>query len=153
MEPTIFEPRLKFFNFGLCRIIELLSIHSDSRAYIHTCNPEILLPLLIKDPSRDTSLHTLLRVNTIRPCIKLWNEGRKASHNNFSSEPPQNPRPFNIIYIEGRGFRGGSDEKMRRMWLGLEIVVAGLPPLAQLMRNLLYVLLPWICLKSVNNKT
>ena len=27
-----------------------------------------------------------------------------------------------------RGFRGGSDEKMRRMWLGREIVVAGLPP-------------------------
>ena len=31
--------------------------------------------------------------------------------------------------MEGRGFRGGSDEKMRRMWLGLEIVVAGLPPI------------------------
>ena len=31
--------------------------------------------------------------------------------------------------MEGRGFRGGSDEKIRRMWLGLEIVVAGLPPL------------------------
>ena len=33
------------------------------------------------------------------------------------------------IIFEGQGFRGGSDEKMRRMWLGLEIVVAGLPPL------------------------
>ena len=31
------------------------------------------------------------------------------------------------IIIEG--FRGGSDEKMRRMWLGQEIVVTGLPPL------------------------
>ena len=33
---------------------------------------------------------------------------------------------------EGRGFRGGSDEKMRRMWLGQEIDVAGLPPLVHL---------------------
>ena len=33
--------------------------------------------------------------------------------------------------VEGRGFRGGSDEKMRRMWLGLEIDVVGLPPLTQ----------------------
>jgi len=32
--------------------------------------------------------------------------------------------------MEGRGFRGGLDEKMRRMWFGIEIVVAGLPPLA-----------------------
>ena len=29
---------------------------------------------------------------------------------------------------EEREFRGGSDKKMRRMWLGLDIVVAGLPP-------------------------
>ena len=28
--------------------------------------------------------------------------------------------------MKGRGFRGGSDE---RMWLGLEIIVAGLPSL------------------------
>ena len=28
-----------------------------------------------------------------------------------------------------RGFRGGSDEKMRRMWFGLEIDVVGLPTL------------------------
>ena len=33
------------------------------------------------------------------------------------------------ILIKGRGFQGGSDEIMRRMWLGREIVVAGLPPL------------------------
>ena len=33
--------------------------------------------------------------------------------------------------MEGRGFRGGSDEKMRRMWLGREIVVAGLSPLVK----------------------
>jgi len=31
--------------------------------------------------------------------------------------------------IEGRGFRGGSDEKLKLIWLGREIVVAGLPPL------------------------
>ena len=35
------------------------------------------------------------------------------------------------IIFEGRGFRCGSDEKMRRMWLGLETVVVGLPPLAE----------------------
>ena len=32
--------------------------------------------------------------------------------------------------MKGRGFLGGSDEKMRRMWFGLEIGVVGLPPLA-----------------------
>ena len=36
------------------------------------------------------------------------------------------------IISKGRGFRGGSDEKMRRMWFGLEIDVVGLPPLVQL---------------------
>jgi len=36
------------------------------------------------------------------------------------------------MIIEGLGFRGGSDEKMRRMCLGREIVVAGLPPLVNL---------------------
>ena len=34
------------------------------------------------------------------------------------------------IIFKGRGFRCGSDEKMRSMWLGLGIVVVGLPPLA-----------------------
>ena len=33
------------------------------------------------------------------------------------------------IFLKERGFRGGSDEKMRRMWLGLGFVVVGLPPL------------------------
>ena len=33
------------------------------------------------------------------------------------------------IILKGRGFRGGSDEKMRRMWFGLGIDVVGLPPL------------------------
>ena len=33
------------------------------------------------------------------------------------------------IILKGRGFWGGSDEKMRRMWFGLEIDVVGLPPL------------------------
>ena len=31
------------------------------------------------------------------------------------------------IILEGRGFLGGSDDKMRKMWLGQEIVVVGLP--------------------------
>ena len=35
------------------------------------------------------------------------------------------------IILKGRGFRCGSDEKMIRMWFGLEIDVVGLPPLAQ----------------------
>ena len=33
------------------------------------------------------------------------------------------------IILKGRGFRCGSDEKMMRMWFGLEIDVVGLPPL------------------------
>ena len=40
------------------------------------------------------------------------------------------------ILLEGLGFWGGSDEKMRRMWLGLEIVVVGLPTLPS-----------WFCVK------
>ena len=39
------------------------------------------------------------------------------------------------IILKGQGFRGGSDEKMRRMWFGLEIGVVGLPPLAVSMSN------------------
>ena len=39
---------------------------------------------------------------------------------------------FKKNYIERRGFRGGSDEKMRRMWFGPEIDVVGLPPLIDL---------------------
>ena len=35
------------------------------------------------------------------------------------------------IILKGRGFQGGSDGKMRRMWFGLEIDVAGLPPLVK----------------------
>ena len=38
-------------------------------------------------------------------------------------------RHFKKIILKGRGFRSASDEKMRRMWLGREIVVVGLPPL------------------------
>ena len=33
------------------------------------------------------------------------------------------------MILKGRGFRGGSDEKIMRMWFGLEIDVVGLPPL------------------------
>jgi len=33
--------------------------------------------------------------------------------------------------LKGRGYRGGSDEKMMRMWFGLEIDVIGLPPLVE----------------------
>ena len=33
--------------------------------------------------------------------------------------------------MKGRGFRCGSDEKMMRMWFGLEIDVVGLPPLVK----------------------
>ena len=36
-------------------------------------------------------------------------------------------RTLKKIILKGRGFRGGSDEKMRRMWFGLEIYVVGLP--------------------------
>ena len=38
----------------------------------------------------------------------------------------------NDLIFKGRGLRCGSDEKMRRMWLGIEIVVVGLPPLVML---------------------
>ena len=31
--------------------------------------------------------------------------------------------------LKGRGSRGGKDEKIKRMWLGREIVVVGLTPL------------------------
>ena len=35
------------------------------------------------------------------------------------------------MILKGRGFRCGSDEKMMRMWFGLEIDVVGLPPLPE----------------------
>ena len=38
---------------------------------------------------------------------------------------------FKQIVMEGREFRGSSDEKMMRLWLGREIFVASLPPLYQ----------------------
>ena len=38
------------------------------------------------------------------------------------------------IILKGRGFRFGSDEKMMRMWFGLEIDVVGLPPLVGVVR-------------------
>ena len=34
---------------------------------------------------------------------------------------------FKKIILKGRGFRCGSDEKMMKMWFGLEIDVVGLP--------------------------
>ena len=37
-------------------------------------------------------------------------------------------RHLRKIILYGQGFWGGSDEKTKRMWLGLEIVVAALPP-------------------------
>ena len=40
-------------------------------------------------------------------------------------------RRLNKIVLKGREFRGSSDEKMRRMWFGREIVVVGLPPLTE----------------------
>jgi len=63
----------------------------------------------------------------------------------FSSEPPINSRHslFQKIFLsakvgrlkktlfEGRGFCGDSGEKIRRTWLGREIVVVSLPPLVQ----------------------
>ena len=44
------------------------------------------------------------------------------------------------IILKGRGFRCGSDEKMMRMWFGLEIDVVGLPTLSHgLLHKLVYV--------------
>ena len=87
----------------------------------------------------------------------------------FSSEPPRNPCPSNTIVLnvqpfqiriflkiflfarvghskkiilQGRFFWGGSDKKLRRMWLGREIIVVYLPPLA-----------PWTTISRKNIKT
>ena len=38
--------------------------------------------------------------------------------------------------LEGRGLRGGADERMWRMWLELEIVDADLPPLIEVKLSL-----------------
>ena len=48
-------------------------------------------------------------------------------------------RHFKKIILKGRGFRGGSDQKIRRMWLGREIVMVGLPPLVQCTSALFHV--------------
>ena len=55
------------------------------------------------------------------------------------------------IINEGRGFRGGSDEKMRRMWLGREVVVASLPPLPQWIKFLMFFLKNGIASKICGN--
>ena len=52
--------------------------------------------------------------------------------------------------IEGRGFRGGLDEKMRRMWLGRELGVAGLPPLLQPWVKLMDLETPWLVIEDSN---
>ena len=55
------------------------------------------------------------------------------------------------IILKGRGFRCGSDEKMMRMWFGLEIDVVGLPPLPRLYKYLiLYIYLQNTPSSSVN---
>ena len=41
---------------------------------------------------------------------------------------------FKII-LEIRSFRGGLDEKIRRMWLGRESVAVGIPPLTYNISN------------------
>ena len=68
---------------------------------------------LFPEPSRSmcyTKLYILSvchnnRVMIDREIDVYLNEGRKVSHNNFclilSSEPPQNPRPSNIIFFKG----------------------------------------------------
>ena len=55
------------------------------------------------------------------------------------------------MIIKGRGFRGGSDEKMRRMWLGLEIVVAGLDTCSSsdFTSKLLDQSMPWLYLNKL----
>ena len=57
------------------------------------------------------------------------------------------------IILKGRGFRCGSDEKMMRMWFGLEINVVGLPPLVVLvMSNKLDLRLSSSQCKHINNE-
>ena len=66
----------------------------------------------------------LMRVNGRIQEMEQWSEnnqvseGRKANHNNFSSEP----------FKKGLGFWDGSDEKMKRMRLGLDIVLLAFLP-------------------------
>ena len=50
--------------------------------------------------------------------------------------------------MKGRGFRGGADKKIRRMWLGREIVVVGLPPLV----NILFMKYHNINHKTIHNE-
>ena len=65
------------------------------------------------------------------------------------------------ITVKERGFRGGMDDKMMRMRLGREIVVAGLPPLStwpvQLVKDkrtiiTLYII-TWLCVSHNFNLT
>ena len=53
------------------------------------------------------------------------------------------------IVFEGRGFWCGSDENMRRTWLGLGIVVVGLPPLLQ--RKQMYEKIVWLLLNLIES--
>ena len=68
---------------------------------------------------KDIELENLNSIETI--FINLWKSNISHQRGPFLKEQ---------FYLGGlKGFRGGSDEKMRRMWLGLEIVMASLSPL------------------------
>ena len=68
---------------------------------------------------KDIELENLNSIETI--FINLWKSNISHQRGPFLKEQ---------FYLGGlKGFRGGSEEKMRRMWLGLEIVMASLSPL------------------------
>ena len=76
----------------------------------------------------------ILSLDILEP-LQLISVNIKEISNNFG-----NNKALEILKnkkLEGRGFRGSSDEKIRRMWLGREIVGAGHPPLVKpLMKTL-----------------
>ena len=74
----------------------------------------------------------------IQETDRPWSEGRKVNHNNLSSEP-HSPnflvRAKKYSYQQWLNISKKYVEKLRRMWLGRDIVVVALPPLVKYSRR------------------
>ena len=77
----------------------------------------------------ETLLKTLIQLNHFFRFTKIWIFHLCSIVAKFFKKTILSGRIRHLkkIILEGQGFRGGSDEKMRRMWPWREIVVVGHP--------------------------
>ena len=109
-----------------------------------TSRPSHILLIFSSEPPRNPRPYSIFfKCLTLLKMIflKIWQSYGKIKVQNFLKQILDLLKKINIINIqcaiqkkhlyqwEGRASRGGSDEKMWRMWLGREIIVADRPPL------------------------